>query len=220
MAAATMDELVAHHEHRIVVATYGATGLTPEGDEATVLNVAVECEDCSEVLLDRDADCADAVELHRLACHTGHEVAVVGQYGDGRLLYGWLVCTDCGHEILATAYGEFAMHAQVGTPGVRIPQAASRLDAGPPWASTRTASELAVLTSFLDRYAQIHGHDKAAKELGAIADNFLDNAHEYEKSGAFDPGLQRAHADHAQKLADLHTSLGHARELGYDDIPF
>ena len=47
MGVNSFDELVKHKGHRIVVVTYGQ-------DEA--VNVACECEDCNEVLIDFDIE--------------------------------------------------------------------------------------------------------------------------------------------------------------------
>ena len=43
--------MIGHSGHRIVVASYGQDGNT--------YNVAIECEDCYEVLLDKDVDSSD-----------------------------------------------------------------------------------------------------------------------------------------------------------------
>jgi hypothetical protein len=48
MSAQNYDELAEHYGHKIEIAIYG------EG-----MNVAIECENCSEVLLDFDNDEAD-----------------------------------------------------------------------------------------------------------------------------------------------------------------
>jgi NAD-dependent SIR2 family protein deacetylase len=45
MSAQNYDELAEHYGHKIVIAIYG------EG-----VNVAIECENCSEVLLDYDKE--------------------------------------------------------------------------------------------------------------------------------------------------------------------
>jgi len=47
MGVHSFYDLVQHHGHNVVVVTYGG-----RGEDA--LNVAIECEDCCEVLLDFD----------------------------------------------------------------------------------------------------------------------------------------------------------------------
>lgn len=49
MGAQTYADLIRHEDHKIVVTTYGLDGHEP-------VNVAVECEDCGEVLLDFDRE--------------------------------------------------------------------------------------------------------------------------------------------------------------------
>lgn len=44
MSALNFDELKTHVGHEVNVVTYGST------------NVAIECEDCSEILVDFDAE--------------------------------------------------------------------------------------------------------------------------------------------------------------------
>jgi hypothetical protein len=50
MSATNFDELYKHYGHEIVVAQY----TTQTG--ATVESVAIECNDCSEVLMDYDRE--------------------------------------------------------------------------------------------------------------------------------------------------------------------
>ena len=47
MSADNFNELVSHFGHSIVVVTYG---------QDSPVNVAIECEDCFEVLLDYDRE--------------------------------------------------------------------------------------------------------------------------------------------------------------------
>lgn len=47
MSVANYEELRRHIGHRVVVVCYGEEGQDPH-------NVAIECEDCNEVLLDYD----------------------------------------------------------------------------------------------------------------------------------------------------------------------
>lgn len=44
MAVHSYDDLIAHHGHRLWVTAYGS------------VNVAVECEDCYEILIDFDRE--------------------------------------------------------------------------------------------------------------------------------------------------------------------
>jgi DnaJ-class molecular chaperone len=48
MAVHNFDDLYQHFGHNVVVATYGGAG------NISPLNVAVECEDCHEVIIDFD----------------------------------------------------------------------------------------------------------------------------------------------------------------------
>jgi hypothetical protein len=52
MSAQNYDELAEHYGHKIEIAIYG------EG-----VNVAIECENCSEVLLDYDKESQDGYEM-------------------------------------------------------------------------------------------------------------------------------------------------------------
>jgi len=52
MSAQNYDELAEHYGHKIAIAIYG------EG-----MNVAIECENCSEVLLDYDKESEDGYEM-------------------------------------------------------------------------------------------------------------------------------------------------------------
>ena len=56
MAAHNFDDLIRHVGHNVSVVTYGDTfvGDKGEGRMSRVWNVAVECEDCHEVLIDFD----------------------------------------------------------------------------------------------------------------------------------------------------------------------
>jgi len=49
MSVQTFDELVTHYGHSVVVARY-------TDSEGEVTNVAIECEDCSEVLIDHERE--------------------------------------------------------------------------------------------------------------------------------------------------------------------
>ena len=49
MSANNFDELYRHYGHQVVVAHY-------TDQEGKVLNVAVECEECYEVLMDYDKE--------------------------------------------------------------------------------------------------------------------------------------------------------------------
>ena len=50
MAVHSFTDLIQHVGHNVVVVTYGGAG------NVSPLNVAVECEDCCEVLVDFDRD--------------------------------------------------------------------------------------------------------------------------------------------------------------------
>ena len=83
MSVNSYSDLVAHVGHKIVVVTY-----------ADNTNVAIECESCSEVLLDYDDDKKQKVKTCE-NCFEGkeatHEV-VVGFFGQTLA-----ICCDC-HE--------------------------------------------------------------------------------------------------------------------------
>ncbi len=103
MSAATYDDVAEHAGHKLACVGYG--GEPP-------VNVAVECEDCCEVLVDAehpdrlglddyDVDGADRTlaAWNAIHAHRGHEITVEGLYGDGRPLAGDICCHECAKPI-------------------------------------------------------------------------------------------------------------------------
>jgi hypothetical protein len=57
MSATDFNDLIRHEEHEITIATYLDIDLN-------TINVAIECMDCHEVLLDFDKDAYEPCEAH------------------------------------------------------------------------------------------------------------------------------------------------------------
>lgn len=81
----TGEELKRHAEHEVVCVIYAAG-----------VNVAIECETCSEVLVDYDDDAGDVEEGYdKLAPHVGHALEIV-DYRNRTLVE----CMACGETLL------------------------------------------------------------------------------------------------------------------------
>jgi hypothetical protein len=66
MSAANYKDLVRHYGHKIVIAKYGDN------------NVAIECEDCCEVLFDFNRQCNHHFNIRTQNCiHCGMELAQI-----------------------------------------------------------------------------------------------------------------------------------------------